>query len=77
MHQAEVQRALSGGQGAGCLRPMLIFPLLSAAGAGTPVLIKGRRSTLTARSTWLYFEVRWEEGEEAGELTRARGTMCK
>jgi Cft2 family RNA processing exonuclease len=46
---------------------------LLKAGANTPVLINGRRGTLTGRSTWRYFEVRWEEGEEAGELTRVRG----
>ncbi len=46
---------------------------LLEAGANTPVLINGRRGTLTGRSSWRYFEVRWEEGEEAGELTRVRG----
>jgi Cft2 family RNA processing exonuclease len=45
---------------------------LLEAGAGTHVLINGRRGTLTGRSTWRYFEVRWEAGEEAGELTRVR-----
>jgi hypothetical protein len=46
---------------------------LLKAGAGTRVLIHGRRGTLTGRSTWRYFEVRWVEGGEAGELTRVRG----
>jgi Cft2 family RNA processing exonuclease len=46
---------------------------LLEAGAGTTVLINGWRGTLTGRSSWRYFEVRWEEGEEAGELTRVRG----
>ena len=46
---------------------------LLKAGANTPALINGRRGTLTGRSSWRYFEVRWEEGEEAGERTRVRG----
>ncbi len=46
---------------------------LLEAGADTHVLINGRRATLTGRSTWRYFEVRWDEGEEAGELTRVQG----
>jgi len=46
---------------------------LLEAGAGRHVLINGRRGTLTGRSTWRYFEVRWDEGEEAGEPTRVRG----
>jgi Cft2 family RNA processing exonuclease len=46
---------------------------LLKAGASTPVLINGRRGTLTGRSSWRYFEVRWVEGEEAGECTRVRG----
>lgn len=46
---------------------------LLEAGAGTRVLINGRHGMLTGRSSWRYFEVRWDEGEEAGERTRVRG----
>jgi hypothetical protein len=42
-------------------------------GTGISVDINGRRGTLTGRSNWRLFEVRWEEGEEAGELARVRG----
>jgi hypothetical protein len=42
------------------------------AGAGTPIQINGRRGTLTGRSNWRFFEVRWEEGERAGKLTQVR-----
>lgn len=45
---------------------------LLEAGAGTPVLVKGRRATLTGRSNRRLFEVRWDEGEEAGEQARIR-----
>ena len=45
---------------------------LLEAGAGTRVLINGHHAMLTGRSSWRYFEVRWDEGEEAGERTRVR-----
>jgi hypothetical protein len=45
---------------------------LLEAGAGTPVLVKGRRATLTGRSNRRLFEIRWDEGEETGALARVR-----
>ncbi len=49
---------------------------LVRAGTGTPIQVNGRRGTLTGQSNWRLFEVRWEEGEEAGELTQVRsGTI--
>ncbi|MEO6891140.1 MAG: MBL fold metallo-hydrolase [Ktedonobacteraceae bacterium] len=46
---------------------------LVRAGADMPVLVNGRRGTLTGRSTWHYLEVRWEEGEDQGACVRVRG----
>jgi hypothetical protein len=37
------------------------------------VLVNGRRGMLTGRSSLQYLEVRWEEGEDAGNLARVRG----
>ena len=43
-------------------------------GAGTLVQLNGKRGVLTGRSNWRLFEVRWQEGEHAGELTCVRGS---
>ncbi|MHB8596716.1 MAG: MBL fold metallo-hydrolase [Ktedonobacteraceae bacterium] len=45
---------------------------LLEAGAGTGVAVNERRGTLTGRSSWRLFEVRWAEGEESGELVSVR-----
>ncbi len=47
---------------------------LVRAGAETLVQLKGKRGMLTGRSNWRLFEVRWQEGEHAGELTYVRGS---
>jgi Cft2 family RNA processing exonuclease len=44
---------------------------LLRAGKGTPVVALDKRGTLTGRSTWRTFEVRWEEGEEETGRIRA------
>lgn len=45
---------------------------LLEAGAGSSVLVNGRRGRLTGRSTWRLFEVAWDEGEQAGERSGVR-----
>jgi Cft2 family RNA processing exonuclease len=46
---------------------------LVRAGAGVEVLVNGRSGRLSGRSTLQYLEVRWEDGEDAGNLARVRG----
>lgn len=45
---------------------------LLRAGEGAAVTISNQRATLTGRSSWRVFEVRYEEGGTAGQVTRVR-----
>jgi hypothetical protein len=45
---------------------------LLRAGAGGAVLVNQQRGTLTGRSNWRLFEVRWDEGENQDKLGNVR-----